>query len=47
MPVCYRIIALLLAAIVAAIVLRSRDVREQVTGGLVLVILMLRILGIK
>jgi hypothetical protein len=47
MLVCYRLIALLLAVIVAAIVLRSRDTKEQVTGGLVLVILVLRVLGIK
>ena len=43
----YRLICVLLAVGVTVIVLRSHDLKEQATGGLVLVILLLRILGIK
>ena len=47
MVLVYRLICAMLAALVIVLVLRSRDLREQATGGLVLVILLLRILGIK
>jgi len=43
----YRLLCALLATLVIVVVWRSRDLGEQATGGLVLVILLLRVLGIK
>lgn len=43
----YQLICLLVAALVSAVVLRSRSFGEQVTGVLVLVPLLLRVFLVK
>ena len=47
MLIAYQLIVLLLVALVAAVVLRSRAFAQQATGALVLVILLLRLFLVK
>jgi hypothetical protein len=43
----YQVICLLVAGLVVGVVLRSRSAGEQITGALVLIPLLLRILLVK
>ena len=43
----YQLITLLIAVLVIAVLLRERNLSRQVTGGVVLVLLLLRIFLIK
>ena len=47
MLIAYRLIVLVIAGLVSAVVLRSRSTGLQATGGLVLVVLLLRLFLVK